>query len=167
VMCSPLDRIHAENVAPGASAAEYRGAAGSCQAGNAAPRRPRLRSGGRRPMSGSVAARVRHLSGELGPPMDLIVSSLIQVILIAINIYIWLIIASAVLSWLVAFNVVNTSNRVVYMIGDFLFRVTEPALRPIRRVLPDLGPVDISPIVLLLALFFLQSVLGGLLVRGF
>ena len=98
--------------------------------------------------------------------MEILVGSLIKVALIAIDIYIWLIIASAILSWLVAFNVVNTSNRVVYMIGDFLYRVTEPALRPLRKVLPNLGPVDISPIVLLLGLFFLQSVLIGV-ARGY
>ena len=97
--------------------------------------------------------------------MDLIVSSFIQVLLIAINIYVWMVIASAVLSWLVAFNVVNTSNRVVYAIGDALYRLTEPALRPIRRILPNLGAVDISPIVLLLILFFAQSVLSGLVHR--
>jgi len=79
--------------------------------------------------------------------------------------YTWLIIASAILSWLVAFNVVNTSNRVVYMIGDFLYRLTEPALRPIRRILPNMGPIDISPIVLLLILFFLQKVLTDVAYR--
>ncbi|MDW3205051.1 MAG: YggT family protein [Alphaproteobacteria bacterium] len=88
-----------------------------------------------------------------------------MVINLAIQIYIYLIIASAVLSWLVAFNVINTSNRIVYTIGDFLYRVTEPALRPIRRVMPDLGPVDLSPIVLLLILFFLQQVLANLAMR--
>lgn len=93
--------------------------------------------------------------------MEILIGSLITVILMAINIYIWFIIGSAILSWLVAFNVVNTSNRVVYMIGDFLYRVTEPALRPIRKIMPNLGPVDLSPIVLLLIMFFLQSVLTG------
>jgi len=63
------------------------------------------------------------------------------------------------LSWLIAFNVVNTQNRIVFMIGDFLHRITEPALRPIRRFLPNLGGIDISPIVLLLLLFFIQRLL--------
>ena len=99
--------------------------------------------------------------------MDLVVTSLVKIVLIAIDIYIWLVIASAVLSWLVAFNVVNTSNRIVYMIGEFLYRVTEPVLRPIRRIMPDLGPVDISPIVLFLILIFVQSILQGLLYRMF
>ncbi len=97
--------------------------------------------------------------------MDVIIGPLFMVINLAIQIYIYLIIASAVLSWLVAFNVINTSNRIVYTIGDFLYRVTEPALRPIRRVMPDLGPVDLSPIVLLLILFFLQQVLANLAMR--
>ena len=68
------------------------------------------------------------------------------------------------MSWLVAFKVINTSNRAVYMIGDFLYRITEPALRPIRRVLPNLGGMDVSPIVLILGLFFLNRILGNILV---
>jgi YggT family protein len=94
--------------------------------------------------------------------MDVILIPLINVVILALDLYLILIIASAVLSWLVAFNVVNTSNRFVYMIGDFLYRITEPALGPIRRVLPSLGPVDISPIVLILILIFLKQVLMGL-----
>ncbi|NJB76534.1 YggT family protein [Thalassospira tepidiphila] len=65
-----------------------------------------------------------------------------------------MLIASAILSWLVAFNVINTSNRFVYLVGDFLYRVTEPVLRPIRRIMPDLGGIDISPIILILILQF-------------
>ena len=85
--------------------------------------------------------------------------SLVQLIYSVINIYIWLLIASAVLSWLVAFNVINTSNRFVYTVGDFLYRITEPALRPIRRVLPNLGGIDLSPVVLILLLVFAQNLL--------
>ena len=85
--------------------------------------------------------------------------SLLSLISTIIQIYIWLLIASAILSWLVAFNVINTSNRVIYMIGDFLYRVTEPVLRPIRSVLPNLGGLDISPVVLILLLYFLQNLL--------
>ena len=73
-----------------------------------------------------------------------------------ISIYIWLLIASVVLSWLIAFNVVNTGNRFVYQIRDFLYRITEPALRPIRNLLPNLGGVDISPVILILALHFIR-----------
>lgn len=85
--------------------------------------------------------------------------AIISLIDAVISIYTWIIIASVVLSWLVAFNVVNTRNRVVYMIGDFLHRATEPVLAPIRRILPNLGPVDLSPIVLLLLLFFIRTLL--------
>jgi YggT family protein len=76
-----------------------------------------------------------------------------------IDIYTWIVIASAIASWLVAFGVVNTRNQVIRWIIDFLYRITEPALRPIRRVLPNLGGVDISPVILLLGLFFLRSLL--------
>jgi YggT family protein len=74
-----------------------------------------------------------------------------------ITIYIWLLIASVVLSWLIAFNVVNTGNHFVYQIRDFLHRITEPLLRPIRNLLPNLGGIDISPIVLILALYFVRD----------
>ena len=63
------------------------------------------------------------------------------------------------LSWLVSFGVVNRYNRVVAMVGDFLWRVTEPVLRPIRRVLPDLGGIDISPVILILLLWFLRDLM--------
>jgi YggT family protein len=76
-----------------------------------------------------------------------------------ISIYIWLLIAQAVLSWLVAFGIVNRYNRVVATIGDFLWRVTEPLLRPIRRVVPDLGGIDISPVILILLLWFLRNLM--------
>jgi YggT family protein len=74
-----------------------------------------------------------------------------------VTLYVYLLIASAILSWLVAFNVVNERNPIVAQIGDFLYRVTEPALRPIRRILPNLGGIDISPIILILGLFFLRN----------
>ncbi len=74
-----------------------------------------------------------------------------------ISLYVYILIASAILSWLVAFNVVNERNPIVAQIGDFLYRVTEPALRPIRRILPNLGGIDISPIILILGLFFLRN----------
>jgi len=83
---------------------------------------------------------------------------LIGFIVLVIDLYIWVIIAGAILSWLVAFNVVNTSNRVVYTIADMLYRVTEPALRPIRSILPNLGGIDISPVILILVLLFIRDV---------
>ena len=73
-----------------------------------------------------------------------------------IEIYVWLLIAQAILSWLLAFGVINRYNRGVSVIGDFLYRVTEPALRPIRRILPNFGGIDISPIVLILILYFVR-----------
>ena len=76
-----------------------------------------------------------------------------------IDIYTWIVIASAIMSWLVAFGVVNTRNQVIRFVVDFLYRVTEPLLRPLRRMLPSLGGVDISPVILLLGLFFLRSLL--------
>ncbi|MCH7796246.1 MAG: YggT family protein [Proteobacteria bacterium] len=76
-----------------------------------------------------------------------------------IGFYIALVIAQIVLSWLVSFNVVNTRNRFVYIVGDFLYRVTEPALRPIRRLLPSFGGIDLSAVVLLLGLYFVRMLL--------
>ncbi len=85
--------------------------------------------------------------------------SLLALILTVIKIYIWVLIASAVLSWLIAFNVVNTRNQGVAMIADALWRLTEPALRPIRRILPVFGGLDLSPVVLILLLVFVQNLL--------
>ncbi len=83
--------------------------------------------------------------------------ALIQTIVLALDLYWWIIIASAIFSWLNAFNVVNPRNQVVGTVGNALYRLTEPALRPIRRFMPDLGGIDISPIILLLILFFLRQ----------
>lgn len=94
--------------------------------------------------------------------MDVVLGPLLQVVSIALNLFLWALIISAVMSWLVAFNVINTHNRVVYMIGDFLHRITEPALRPIRSVVPVMGGVDLSPMVLILVIIFLQGVIGRL-----
>ena len=80
-------------------------------------------------------------------------------ILTVIDLYIWLLIASAVLSWLVAFNVVNTRNPLVANIGEFLYRITEPALRPIRNMLPNLGGIDVSPVILIILLLFLKQLI--------
>lgn len=77
-----------------------------------------------------------------------------------LSLYTWIIIASAIFSWLYAFNVINSNNRFVGMVGEFLFKATEPALRPIRRIMPDLGGLDISPIVLLIAIYFVRVFLA-------
>ncbi len=85
--------------------------------------------------------------------------SLLILIDTILNLYVWCIIISAILSWLVAFNVVNTSNRFVYMIGDFLYRITEPVLRPFRKFIPNLGGIDVSPIIVILLIFFIRNLM--------
>lgn len=85
--------------------------------------------------------------------------ALLDVIMVALQLYSWLIIASAIISWLVAFGVINMRNDFVRSIYDFLTRVTEPALRPIRNIMPNLGGIDVSPIILLLLIFFIEQVI--------
>ena len=85
--------------------------------------------------------------------------AVLYLILLLIDIYTWLLIAQAILSWLLAFGVINRYNRAVAVIGDFLYRVTEPALRPIRAFLPNFGGIDISPIILILLLYFLRTLI--------
>jgi YggT family protein len=88
--------------------------------------------------------------------------SLLILITQVIQLYIWIVIIGAVLSWLIAFNVINTQNRFVYTVVDIIYRVTEPVLAPLRRILPDLGGIDISPVVLLLLLYFVQNLIWEL-----
>ena len=85
--------------------------------------------------------------------------AVLDIVLLVLQIYIWMLIAAAVLSWLVAFNVVNTRNQVVAMLLDFLYRLTEPLLRPIRSMLPNLGGIDVSPVILILLILFLENVI--------
>jgi YggT family protein len=85
--------------------------------------------------------------------------AVLNLFVMVIGIYIWLLIAQAILSWLLAFGVVNRYNRAVAVIGDFLYRITEPALRPIRSFLPNFGGIDISPIILILILYFLRDLI--------
>jgi YggT family protein len=85
--------------------------------------------------------------------------AVLDVVLLALQIYTWLLIISAILSWLIAFNVLNTRNQFVSTVWDMLYRITEPVLRPIRNMLPNLGGIDISPIILLLIIFFIQRVI--------
>ena len=82
-----------------------------------------------------------------------------------INIYFWIILAMVIMSWLVAFGIVNRSNPYVRQVGYALERLTEPLLRPIRRVLPDLGGIDISPIILLIGLQFLGILVDNVFFR--
>jgi YggT family protein len=85
--------------------------------------------------------------------------AILDVVLLALDLYTWVIIAAAIFSWLYAFNVVNPRNSVVAMIGNALYQLTEPVLRPIRNVMPNMGGLDLSPIVLLLGVFLLQRVI--------
>ncbi len=85
--------------------------------------------------------------------------SLLWLIDTVISLYIWVVVIGVVLSWLVHFRVVNTSNPFVYRVGEFVYRITEPALRPIRNVLPNMGGIDISAIVLIIALLFARNLI--------
>jgi len=76
-----------------------------------------------------------------------------------LTLYIYVLIAMAVLSWLIAFNVANPRSPVVHAVGEFLYRVTEPLLRPIRNLLPNLGGIDVSPVILILLILFIQAVI--------
>ena len=84
---------------------------------------------------------------------------LLNTLMFALNIYIWILIANAIFSWLFAFNVINTRNQFVNTIGRALYQMTEPVLRPIRRFMPDLGGVDISPIILVLIIYLIQQII--------
>jgi len=77
-----------------------------------------------------------------------------------IGLYTFAVVISVVLTWLVQFKVVNTSNQLVYMVGDFLYRITEPVLKRIRAVIPPIGGMDLSPLILLLALFFVRNLIN-------
>ena len=89
--------------------------------------------------------------------------AILSLVSTVIQIYIYLLVASAILSWLIAFNVVNTRNQLVAMIADVLYRLTEPVLAPIRRVLPNFGGLDVSPVVVILLLIFVNRLLWEML----
>lgn len=85
--------------------------------------------------------------------------AILDVVLLVLDLYTWVVIAAAVFSWLYAFNVVNPRNQIVATIGEMLYKLTEPVIRPIRRVMPNLGGIDLSPVVLLLLIFLIQNVI--------
>ncbi len=89
--------------------------------------------------------------------------AVISTLLFIISIAWFLVIASAIFSWLYAFNVINANNQVIATIGRSLYQLTEPIYRPIRRILPSFGGVDLSPLVVLVILFFLEQVIRGVL----
>ena len=86
--------------------------------------------------------------------------ALLDVILIVLQLYVWVLIISAVLSWLVAFNVVNPYNQLVRTISEIVYKLTEPLLAPLPSVLPSIGGLDLSPMVLILIIFFLERVIA-------
>ena len=86
-------------------------------------------------------------------------NSVVILISQVIELFIWLLIIQAILSWLIAFGIINTQSRFVNMIGDFLYRITDPLLRPIRKLLPEFGGVDISPVILIILLIFFRNLL--------
>ena len=81
---------------------------------------------------------------------------IIEVIIYLLWAYWYVVIAAVILSWLIAFNVINTRNHVVAMIADFLYRATEPAFRPIRQLMPNLGGLDLSPLIVLLIIYVIE-----------
>lgn len=97
--------------------------------------------------------------------MDIILIPFLAVLSSIIGIYAWVVIASVILSWLVNFNIINSSNAFVVMLLAFLYRVTEPVLNRVRRFLPIMGGFDMSPLVVILFLWFLQAVIGRLMLK--
>ena len=85
--------------------------------------------------------------------------AILDLVLLVLHLYTWVIIASAIFSWLYAFGVVNPRNQFVAMIGRTLYQLTEPALRPIRRYVPSFGGLDISPVILLLLIFLVERII--------
>lgn len=83
----------------------------------------------------------------------------VRVTVMILELYIWVVVIGVVFGWLTAFKVINMSNRFVYLIGEFVHRATEPALRPIRRIMPNLGNFDISAIILIIILIFAKDIL--------
>ncbi|MEB3701518.1 YGGT family protein [Candidatus Bealeia paramacronuclearis] len=97
--------------------------------------------------------------------MDIILIPLLTILDKIIELYVLLIFVSVIMSWLMAFNVINRSNQFVLMVSEFLYRVTEPALRPLRKIIPNLGGIDLSPVALIFILYFLQMVIGMVIMR--
>jgi YggT family protein len=83
-----------------------------------------------------------------------------------VRLYVWVLIINAVASWLVAFNVINTSNRFVYLVLETTYRLTDPPLRFIRNYIPNLGSVDISPIILILSLIFIRNFINEIFYKA-
>ena len=86
--------------------------------------------------------------------------ALLDIVMIVLNLYTWVVIGGAILSWLIAFNVVNVRNDLVRSVWNLCLALTEPFLRPIRKFLPNMGGIDISPIILLLGVLLVQRIIA-------
>jgi YggT family protein len=113
-----------------------------------------------RPATGTV-----HVKGITGQRIREMLE-LLGFLSYVLTLYIYVLFAAVIMSWLIAFNVVNPRNRFVAMVAEFLFRITDPVLRPIRNLLPNLGGIDISPIIVILVIVFIQSVIIPNLARA-
>jgi YggT family protein len=120
---------------------------------------PPVKASGAAPGCGPGSARLHELHLFSGKRRARIMLELLGFISYVLQLYVYVLIASAVLSWLIAFNVVNMRNQFVAGLAQVLHAVTEPVLRPIRNILPDLGGIDISPIVVILIIIFIQGVI--------
>ncbi len=97
------------------------------------------------------------------PVVSSFLAAFFEIAGVVLDLYIWVLLIGAVLSWLIAFDIVNRGNRFVRMVEDFCYRVTEPLLGPIRRRLPPMGGLDLSPLLLIFAVMFVQSFLRHLM----
>jgi YggT family protein len=127
-----------------------------------APSAAALRHGGnwlRRLFSAAAQAAIRLARRHGSSAETSMENPILWLIDTIITLYIWILIAAAILSWLIAFNVVNTRNPFVASVANFFYHVTEPALRPIRAIMPNLGGIDISPVILIIALLFIERII--------
>ncbi|AIL12280.1 membrane protein [Candidatus Paracaedimonas acanthamoebae] len=97
--------------------------------------------------------------------MDVLIIPMLELLRTILQLYIWVFIASVVLSWLISFQIVNTHNRVVVVIGEALYRLTEPMLAPLRRIIPGVSGFDFSPMVAIFILVFMQNVVSRLILK--
>ena len=96
-----------------------------------------------------------------------IIYALLKVTHMVLSFYLWILFASIILSWLTNFGIVNSYQPFVQAVGRFLYAVTEPVLRPIRRFVPSFGGLDVSPMILILVIYFFQSLIRNIFVHGF
>jgi YggT family protein len=97
--------------------------------------------------------------------MDVLAGPILKLLLSVIDLYVWIVVIGVILSWLTAFNVINASNRFVYIVSDFIHKITEPVLGRIRNIIPVMGGFDLSPVALILALMLIQDVIINMIVK--